>query len=957
MDLKLALVIVPHLRAGYLVKAGWYTEQSWGYELTAPFSPVAQPPDLLTGLLNQLTPEKLRNTFALSETGFEQFLSGSSTQDLQDKILPALHKLQSRVLLEALRNQVPVFAVKTTGKLHSSRQVKVKQTHLELTIELRRSSGEIQYFLRATADGEPFPLTKAGHLVLRWSEPLMVLNDKTLYIFSHPREGKIIQPFLEKEFLRIPLRAQELYYRKFLRRAASEARVIGDGFRTLELHPMPQAMLTAEQNWNGNYGFTLSYIYPDKQIPANDTRLVFTSLTLEGNEILITRIHRNKDEEKNYQKMLEGLGLILQGAWLQCATQSGQKSLSALLDFLIQHKESLEKQGFIIETRLERKYVLQVPCLHTECKLHNDWFDLNLVIRLGEVEFPFTALKDHILEGNPDFELPDGQVFRIPESWFARYLPLFVYAQQKNNRLRLHKAQQPLMEWAELPVEILGWNSDLDLPEEPPELTGARLRAYQASGFRWLAHHWKAGTGALLADDMGLGKTLQVIALLKSIYSRYSFRLSGEKQGKVRQLSLFGDLQESEIPSRPWYPPSLVVAPASVLHNWATEIKHFAPSLPFALYAGADRNTLCFSEFPLVLTTYGILRNDIEILKGMEWGCVILDESQNIKNPDSRNAQCAYRLQARHRFCLSGTPVENRPEELWSQMHFLNPDLLGNLSHFKKHFGEVETNVDSRELLKRLTAPYILRRSKQEVLHELPPLNEVTLLCDMLPRQAQLYEQEKSKQRNQLLQWENQDSPNRVHVLSALMRLRLLAIAPDIFREFSDIPSGKTQAITSTLETLAAEGHKVLVFSSFVRYLKILSQWCTHQGIKHLMLTGQTRNRPQVIESFRKDPDMQVFLISLKAGGVGLNLTEADYVLLTDPWWNVSAERQAMDRAHRMGQTRPVFVYRFITRQSVEEKMEKIKTRKNNMAAGLLDDAAMMREMLQIPWEEWIATD
>jgi SNF2 family DNA or RNA helicase len=309
-----------------------------------------------------------------------------------------------------------------------------------------------------------------------------------------------------------------------------------------------------------------------------------------------------------------------------------------------------------------------------------------------------------------------------------------------------------------------------------------------------------------------------------------------------------------------------------------------------------------------------------------------------------------------HRFCLSGTPIENRVEELWSQMHFLNPNLLGSHNPFIKYYGKISPESASMATLKKLTAPYILRRNKKEVLQELPPLNEVNILCDMTSGQERLYEQEKSKQRNQLLEVEVISPQHRMHVLKALMRLRLIAIDPQIISETDLIGSGKTVAVTSTLETLAAEDHKILVFSSFVKYLKILAHWCKTHGIGYRILTGETPNRPQVINEFRKQPEIQVFLISLKAGGVGLNLTEADYVLLTDPWWNLSAERQAIDRAYRMGQQNPVFVYRFITRQSIEEKIEHIKIRKNNMAAGLLDDAAMLRQITNVPWEEWYSS-
>lgn len=306
---------------------------------------------------------------------------------------------------------------------------------------------------------------------------------------------------------------------------------------------------------------------------------------------------------------------------------------------------------------------------------------------------------------------------------------------------------------------------------------------------------------------------------------------------------------------------------------------------------------------------------------------------------------------------LSGTPIENRVEELWSQMHFLNPYLLGTLSQFKKYYGSTTPGSDYMATLKKLTSPFILRRNKKEVLQELPPLNEVNLLCDMIPDQELLYEQEKSKQRNQLLEVDNTSPQHRMHVLKALMRLRLIAIDPQMITENERIGSGKTDAVTSTLETLAEEDHKILVFSSSVKYLKILAHWCETHGIGYRTLTGETPNRPQVINVFRKRFEIKVFLISLKAGGVGLNLTEADYVLLTDPWWNLRAERQAIDRAYRMGQQNPVFVYRFITGHSIKEKIEHIKIKKKNMAAGLLDDAALLRKITDIQREEWFSQE
>ena len=957
MSTVLAIAITPHPVTGYMVKAGWYHEKPDFFELIEPFIFNPTPSDLLSGLLNQLTAEKLKTNFGYSETGFEQFLARCKKEDLQEKILPAFTKIQSKALLEAIRANIPLFIAPSVGKLRHSQQLEVVYTSLDLKIELLHKDQEIIYRLKAEKDGKPFPLTGEGLQALRWADPVMLLKGTRLYILNHPIQGKILQPFLEKEHLRIPLRAQELYYRKFLRRAAAEAIVEGDGFKTVDLSPEPRCVLTATQAWDGNYGFILAFLYGETRLQANEPRKVLTSLGMSETELVITRIHRNPELEHHYLRKLATLGLRANGAWLSIPDHSVPNSLTGILDFLSQHKNHLEQQGFIIETQLDHDYVFAIPSLSVNIDLKNDWFDLNITVTAGEFQFPFSALRDHILEGRPDFELPNGRVFRIPEAWFARYGALFHHAQVKTHTLKLHKTQHILLEDLEPSYNSFAISETLHLPDGLPTLNGARLRNYQSEGYRWLTAHWKASTGALLADDMGLGKTLQIIALLKKIYGHYDFKRITQGSRNGQQLSLFDEPGEADKVERNYYPPSLVVTPASVVHNWEAELRRFAPELTFYSYTGPEREIRSFKKFSVILTTYGILRNDIEQLERIELGCVILDESQNIKNPSSQNALAAGRLNSRHRFCLSGTPVENRPEELWSQMNFLNPGLLGTLSHFNKYYGNVGATNESVTTLKKITAPYILRRNKHEVLSELPPLNEVNLLCDMLPDQEQIYEQEKSKQRNQLLESDTLSPQFRMHVLKALMRLRLLSIDPRILNREDTTESGKTAAITAMLETLAAEGHKILVFSSFVKYLHILSRWCESQGLEYRLLTGQTRNRPQVIDDFRKRPEIKIFLISLKAGGVGLNLTEAGYVLLTDPWWNLSAERQAIDRAHRMGQQNPVFVYRFISRHSVEEKIEKIKATKNKMAAGLLDDAAMMRHIAAIPWEEWLSRE
>jgi len=462
------------------------------------------------------------------------------------------------------------------------------------------------------------------------------------------------------------------------------------------------------------------------------------------------------------------------------------------------------------------------------------------------------------------------------------------------------------------------------------------------------------GLGGILADDMGLGKTLQNIAFLASCYPKKEWdsnsgdvSKTGQASIPVLQLDLFAQPEVNPVtknfspnPASVIQPPcSLIILPASLIHNWLNEFTRFAPWLRIYIHSGANRvaSTAIFKRFDIILTTYGTMRNDIVMLSAFRFGYIILDESQTIKTPTAKATQAVFNLKSEHRMVLTGTPIQNSLSDIWSQFNFLNPGMLGTHPHFMKYYAiPLSKNQDDTVAakLKNLINPFILRRTKEEVAPELPPVTETAVFCEMTEEQQSLYETEKSKVRNLII--ENFESGgiknSSVLVLRALTMLRQLANHPRMTDSGSDAGSGKFKEVTDSLDIILAENHKVLIFSSFVKHLNLLEEYCNEKGFKYALLTGSTTNREKVINSFKSKSEIQLFLISLKAGGVGLNLTEADYVFILDPWWNPAAEMQALNRAHRIGQDKNVFVYRFISKETVEEKIVQLQQKKKALA-------------------------
>lgn len=445
-----------------------------------------------------------------------------------------------------------------------------------------------------------------------------------------------------------------------------------------------------------------------------------------------------------------------------------------------------------------------------------------------------------------------------------------------------------------------------------PESLKDILRPYQKQGYYWLSSLNELGFNGILADDMGLGKTLQVLTLLL----------------RFKETSDQGS--------------SLLVVPKTLIYNWELEIKKFTPSLTYILHTGKDRDKdgISFNGHDLIITSYALMRIDFDIFETIKWNYLILDEAQAIKNPSAQITQAVKRIDSKHRLSLSGTPVENSPVDLWSHFDFLMPGFLEDINQFIEKYNANEPK--NLERLREKSKPFILRRLKSQVCKELPPKTEITLSCEFTDDQKYAYDQALLSGKEDLSKKKTEHQSISIHILTLLLRLRQIACHPSLAfpdKDKTAFTSGKHELVLETAEEIISEGHKILIFSQFIEHLRILQITFKSKGIDNFYLDGSTVDRQGVIQGFQEREGPCVFFISLKAGGLGLNLTEASYVFLLDPWWNPAVENQAIDRCYRIGQENPVTVYRFITEDSVEEAVSKLQEMKNAMEKAVISEA------------------
>ncbi len=968
-ELRFALGYMPHRLWGNVLQAQ-FLEKEEEKEFYVPREYVQNDPEThayrrltpmqreILGLIDQYSDRKLHKLFSRQKT-VKEFQDSVEKETIEQHIRPYIERCMFKILEIVRDHRFSIFA-----KDKSNRNV-FPEDFIEICKDVAspvfsfRYDQELTYSLTLMHHERRLALLDVPVEVVS-NEPCIIILGSALY-FVAEIDGKKLKPFMKRDTLVIPKATEGKYFSTFVRKTIRDFHSITEGFPVTELVPERRAELLFEEGWNRKPTFILSFQYNNRKIFADSNLNRFVSFTGTVGKPGFESFYRDLEWEEGIMAVLNEMGLRTRDQKNFYLTERFSKNeqidLYTAINFINNNGFQLQESGISLRQRFSASYFLGPIELKMESREKEDWFDLHAVISFGEHKVSFLALKNNILNDIREFALPDGGIAVLPEEWFTKYRAIMEFGKPEGDGIWIHKQHFSMVEDSigDLHQETLSRLKKLNevklLPNSlQPSGLNADLRSYQLEGYKWLVFLQENGFGGCLADDMGLGKTIQAIAVL--LRSREA---AGSTFQSVAGQKLIGaNGQFSLFENRGTTPTSLIIVPASLVHNWKSECERFAPEIRVCLHVGQQRNRELtgIEDFDVLISTYHTVRQDIDILASYPFHYIILDESQMIKNASSKIYQAILELRSEHRIVLTGTPIENSLTDLWSQINFVNPGLLGTLHFFKKSFVQpIERKNDEQreEKLKDLINPFILRRTKEEVARELPPVFEQVRYCSMTEAQRKLYEEEKSLARNSIL--ENMEEigleKSSMIVLQALTRLRQIANHPAMLEDFHELDSGKFTEVYRDIESVISEGHKVLIFSSFVKHLELFRNRLMDDHICHAYLTGSQnrRQRQQAVDQFQNDSQCPLFLISLKAGGVGLNLTAADYVFILDPWWNPAAEIQALSRAHRIGQDKNVFVYRFISNDTIEEKIQRLQERKKELAATFVSSNNPLRDI------------
>ena len=856
----------------------------------------------------------------------DKVLQESIAHHLEQRRAKILERLGGKRVFEMGRDGEPTW-----------KEISWEGEKAKVLFHFRRNEDNTHYFPTMKHKGEKVDWQYNGSFLICHEPAWLVVGNKLLR-FAKNVDGKKLKPFLNKKFIVVPRKVEETYYEKFVTQLVASFDVYAKGFDiNTESFPVKPIIAFSELVQTTNGGllkananvlvgddeskilFKLGFDYGPYQFPYDKAPNSSVKLEKKNDSYVFHKVRRDADTETDLVQRLYDSGLKFQNGRI---AMSRGRAFSWLKD----NAELLETLNISVrQTDAElKKYFVGESSLEIKVNESIDWFDIHAVVRFGDYEIPFNELRKLINKKSKEIKLPNGEIAVIPDSWLTDYAELFAFMEEdgQGQNLKLKKHHLSLIEdlrngqlaqvTMDRKLQKLQGFEEIEDYELPKGFKG-KLRPYQKAGYNWMRFLAEYSFGGCLADDMGLGKTVQTLALLQSQKS----------EGAIQT--------------------SLLVMPTSLIYNWQIEASKFTPKLKVLIYSGTqrDKNPETFAKYDLVITSYGITRIDIDILNTFYFNYVILDESQAIKNPDSIIAKSVGKLKSRHRLILTGTPLENSTMDLWSQLSFVNPGLLGAQKYFKNEFQlpiEKQQDIEKTRKLNVIIKPFILRRQKSQVAKDLPEKIESVKFSEMTPDQAEKYEEVKSFYRNKILDTIETSGirKSQMLLLQGLTQLRQIANHPKMVDEDFEGDSGKFEDIRYMVESALSEGHKVLIFSQFVKHLTIVRKYLDDKGMSYAYLDGSTKDRQGQVDSFQNNKDIKLFLISLRAGGLGLNLTEADYVFLLDPWWNPAIEEQAVDRAHRIGQKKSVFTYKFIARDTVEEKILALQKNKLKLASDLI---------------------
>ncbi|HSC54716.1 MAG TPA: SNF2-related protein [Phnomibacter sp.] len=778
------------------------------------------------------------------------------------------------------------------------------------------------------AGTEQWPLEKN-----EWASILVVLKEGSLYCWQRPEDISVALTF--ERPLTIPQDDWAEFAEKKLIPLTTEYEVVFDKSITRQVKDQ-EPEISVQLVEKGEFlAFVPNFKYGNVLAPANEHPTL--TAVHEGS---VTVIHRMIEKERQFFAKLNNLhtNFIRPERSRQLVLKGADVLRNNWFFLFMESMQQMEVPVLGFDYLRNFKFNAARPTTQVRISSGVDWFDAKVDVHFGDQHVRIADIKKALAHKQSFVHLQDGSLGILPEEWLHKYSLLFKVGEGSGSNLRLSRYQFGVID------ELYDQRDDEELQVEleekfdrlrdfkkikkvaAPDHLQPILRPYQLSGFQWLNFLKDTECGGILADDMGLGKTLQALTMLEHYENKT------------------GDLK------------ALVVCPTTLLYNWESEIKKFTPNMEYFIHHGGQRSRSKADLEPhhIIITTYGTLRSDILLLKEMAFDFVVLDESQAIKNPNSKVARAACLLQSKHRVCMSGTPLQNNTYDIYAQMNFLNPGLLGSSEFFRNEFA---TPIDKfgeqeqKEHLRKLIYPFILRRTKEQVAKDLPEKTETILYCEMGEEQRKIYDAYRNDFRDRVLGAIDAQGMERsqLTILQGLMKLRQICDSPAILNEDEKFPNHSIK-----LDELAREitenisDHKALVFSQFLGMLALIRAKLNEQGVQYEYFDGSTsvQERQRAIENFQNNPECRVFLISLKAGGVGLNLTAADYVYIVDPWWNPAVEQQAIDRTHRIGQTRSIFAYRMICKDSVEDKIIQLQDKKRILAKELIaDDAGFVKKL------------